>query len=86
MNCSAYPICWSPSGFPDVEVRVGLLALKRLLEPRVILRGVVRDEVHDQLDASFMKASDQILEVLERSELWLDRAEVRDVVSVVLLG
>ena len=69
---------------PDVPValrraRVGA----RLLEPRVVARGVVHDEVGDHADAALVRRVDERAEVVERAVVGMDRVEVGDVVAAV---
>ena len=56
---------------------------KRLAEPRVLVRDVVRDDVHDRPDPELSRLRDQRLGLLERAERRIDRAVVSDVVARV---
>ena len=58
-------------------------ALARLLEPRVLARGVVHHEVGDHAHPALVRRLDERRELVERPELRRDREEVRDVVAAV---
>ena len=69
---------------PDVPValrarRVGA----RLLEPRVVGRRVVHDEVGDHAHAALVRLLDELAEVVDRPVVGMDREEVGDVVAAV---
>ena len=69
---------------PDVPVailRVGIAA--RLLEPRVLVGGVVDDEVDDHADAALLGRVGELDEVAERAVARVDAVVVGDVVAVV---
>ena len=57
---------------------------ERLLEPRMLVRDVVRDDVQQHPQAEVVRVADHRLGVGERPEHRLDGAEVRDVVAGVL--
>ena len=69
---------------PDVPValRPGRV-VARLLEPRMIRRGVVHHEVRDHADPALVRLLDELAEVLDRSVVGMDREEVGDVVAAV---
>ena len=70
---------------PHVPValrRVGARA--RLLEPRVVARGVVHDEVGDHAHAELVRLVDEAAEVVHDPVVRVDGEEVRDVVAAVL--
>ena len=70
---------------PHVPValrRVGARA--RLLEPRVVARGVVHDEVGDHAHAELVRLVDEAAEVLDDAVVGMDAQEVRDVIAAVL--
>ena len=46
---------------------------------------MVDNEVHNQLDASFVHLGKHAVEVLHRSELLHDRLIIADVVSIVIV-
>ena len=72
---------------PDVEVAVGrVLALAGALEPRVLVAGVVDDEVGDDPHAAVLRGADDLDEVAEAAEPPVDAVEVDDVVAVVAVG
>ncbi len=72
---------------PDVEVAVGrVLALAGALEPRVLVAGVVDDEVGDDPHAAVLGGADDLDEVAEAAEPPVDAVEVDDVVAVVAVG
>ena len=71
---------------PDVEVALGRAGRRvpRALEPRMLVRGVVDDQLDQHPDAPFVGArSDQRLEVVERAVARMDVQVVGDVVAVV---
>ena len=77
----------APALFPIVVVAVGIrLGRAALLEPPMLVRRVIDDEVHDEPDAALVKPCDQFVEVLHRAELVHDVAIVADVVAVVVVG
>ena len=57
---------------------------ERLLEPRVLVGGVVGDEVDDHLEAVRVRVLDQAARVVERAEQRVDPDVVADVVAAVL--
>ncbi|HEX4745370.1 MAG TPA: hypothetical protein VFU99_00675 [Gaiellaceae bacterium] len=61
---------------PDVEVRA-------LAEPRVLIRGVVGDEVEEDANSARPRLRHQPVEVGERPEIRVDADVVRDVVAPV---
>ena len=61
-------------------------AAARALEPIVLVRGVVDDELGDDAQAALLRFLDEALEVLHRPEIGIDRAVVGDVVAVVAAG
>ena len=72
---------------PDVPVGIGALAaLTRLHEPRALLGGVVKDQVHDHLDAAFVALGDKLVHVGHRAKRRIDLAVVLHVVAVVNHG
>ena len=69
---------------PDVEVAVGPVGVfSRRLEPRVLVTGVVHDEVDDHPHPAVVRQPNEPTEVLQRAELRQDAFVVRDVVSAV---
>ena len=69
---------------PDVPVALGVSGARaRLLEPRVVARGVVHDQVGDHADAALVGGLDEVAHVVDRAVVGLDREEVRDVVAAV---
>ena len=66
-----------PVAFRRRPVRAGLL------EPGVVARGVVHDEVGDHADAALVRRLDERVEVLDRAVVGMDRVEVGDVVPAV---
>ena len=70
---------------PDVVVAVGRVGvLAGLLEPAVLIGGVVHHEVGDDPQAAGMRRVEEGLDVLDRAVVPVDRGEVGDVVPVVL--
>jgi hypothetical protein len=59
---------------------------QRLLEPTVLVGGVVGDEVDDDPQSEVVGAPDQVVGVGEPAEERVDVAVVGDVVAVVVLG
>ena len=69
---------------PDVEVAVGAVRVAaRLLEPGVLVAGVVHDEVGDHADAALVRLVEQHDEVVDGAELGQHGPEVADVVAAV---
>ena len=69
---------------PPVPVPLGRVRVARLLEPRVLVRGVVDHEVHHDLDVAVVGRGDHLVEVCERAEQPVDVLVVADVVAVVV--
>ena len=70
---------------PPVPVALRVVpARARRHEPRVLVGGVVDDEVHDEAHAAAVEVGEQGVEVLERAEHRLDVLVVGDVVAVVV--
>ena len=69
---------------PNVVVAVGVvLRGARFLEPGVLIRGVVCDQVHQNLDAVLVGGFKHLVEVFHGAEVTHNREVVRDVVAVV---
>jgi hypothetical protein len=69
---------------PHVPVGLGVGAvLAGLLEPRVLVGGVVHHHVGDHPDATAVRLLDQLGGVVDRAVLGQHREEVRDVVAAV---
>ena len=69
---------------PHVPVTLGAVrAAGRLNEPRVLVGGVVRHPVDDDLDVAMVRGGEQIVEVLKGPEDRIDVGVVRDVVAEV---
>ena len=72
---------------PDVEIAVGRVAVgARGLEPRMLVGGVVDDEVGDHPDAAVARRAHELDEVAVRAQPRVDAVEVGDVVAVVAAG
>ncbi len=72
---------------PHVVVPVGAVGvLAGLLEPRVLVAGVVHDEVDDDAHAALVGGVDELHEVGEVAELGQDGGVVGDVVTAVAQG
>ena len=72
---------------PDVVVAVGRVGVAaRLLEPRVLVGGVVDHQVGDDAHAAAVGRVEEALEVRQRAVVGVDRAVVGDVVAVVAQG
>ena len=69
---------------PHVEVAVRPLGVAPgLLEPLMLVRGVVEREVDDDPHVALMRLRHELLELVERAELGKDRVVVGDVVAAV---
>ena len=69
---------------PDVEVAVRPLGVGAgLLEPLVLVGGVVERQVDDDAHVALVRLRDELAELVERAELGEDRAVVGDVVAAV---
>ena len=70
---------------PDVEVALGRSGGRAAgrLEPRVLIGGVVDDELGDDADAAAVRFGDEVIEVVERAVARMDVLVVGDVVAVV---
>ena len=70
---------------PHVPVGLRVVARRpRLGEPRVLVAGVVHDEVRDDPDPPAMRVVHDRDEVVDAAELGRDRQEVADVVAAVV--
>jgi len=71
---------------PDVEVALGRFGrgVTGALEPRVLVRGVVDDQLNQDLEAARVRRLDEGAEVIERPVTRVDVPVVGDVVAVVL--
>ncbi len=69
---------------PDVPVAIGRVRVAaRALEPGVVRRGVVDDEVDQHPQAPVLRGAGEGDEVAQCAEPWVDRVVVGDVVAVV---
>ncbi len=69
---------------PDVPVALRVVGARaRLLEPRVVARRVVHDEVGDHAHAALVGGLDEVAHVLDVAVVGLDREVVGDVVAAV---
>ena len=69
---------------PDVPVALRRVrARARLLEPRVLVRGVVHDQVRDHAHPALVGRLDERPEVVHRPVVLVDHEEVGDVVAAV---
>lgn len=76
----------APRRLPDVPVALGATpAAPALAEPRVLVAGVVHDQVHHQLHAALAQLRDQLVHVVQRAVALVDLLVVRDVVPHVRL-
>ena len=59
---------------PDVELALGRSGRRvpRALEPRMLIRGVVDDQLDQHLDAALVRRVDERLEVVERAVARMD--------------
>ena len=72
---------------PDVVVAVGpVRVLARGLEPGMVGRGVVHDQVDDHAHPALVRRLDEGAEVLDRAVVGVDPVEVCDVVAAVAEG
>ena len=69
---------------PHVEVAVRPVGVGAgRLEPRVLVTGVVHDEVDDHADTAFVRLVEEVVEVLDGTGLGKDVVVVGDVVAAV---
>ena len=70
---------------PHVEVALRRARRRpaRRLEPRMLIGGVIDDELGDDADPAAMRLGDEPIEILERAVARMDVLVVRDVVPVV---
>ncbi len=73
-----------PRRSPPVPVALGRARVTGLDEPRVLVGGVVDDQVHHQPDAVRVAPRDERVEVGQRAEERVDVLVVADVVAVVV--
>lgn len=72
---------------PDVVVAVGVvLARAGFLEPRVLVGGVVDEQVDDDPDAAVVRRADDLHEFAVVAQSWIDPVEILDVVAVIPVG
>ena len=74
------------TGTPDVIIGIGLDALSALLEPLVLITGVIDHKVHDQLHAPLMGALQNLLECLHTAKFRGNIHVVGDVIPAVGTG
>ena len=70
-------------GSPEVPIPLVGVRIAGFGEPRVLVGGVVHDQIHDQLYAAGMQPGDQSVQVFEGAEERVDVVVVTDVVAVV---
>src|SRR5258708_7566453 len=76
-------VLWLGLG-PDVVGPVrGRSVLAGLLEPGMLVGGVVDDEVGEHADATFAGLAHEGDEVAERAQAWIDAVKIGDVVAVI---
>jgi hypothetical protein len=70
---------------PDVEVALGgpLRRAARALEPRVLVGGVIDDQLREDADVMRVRGIDELLEMIQRAVDGIDGRIVGDVVAVV---
>ena len=71
---------------PDVEILIGGFPAAALLEPFVLIGGMVDDQVHDDPKAQGVGLLDQFVHIGQGAELGVDIAVIGDIVAVVLAG
>src|SRR3569833_104007 len=70
--------------FPPVPVALGIVAGgARLLEPGMLVRGVVDDVIHEDADATLLRFGDEGVEVSHGSIFGIDGGVVGNIVAVV---
>lgn len=78
------PVLVKPGRLPDIPIAVLIiLGASRLLEPLVLVAGVVDHQVHQQLHSPVMAALDQPLDINDRAVLVRDTVVVGNVVAHV---
>jgi hypothetical protein len=71
---------------PDIPVALRVVFRRpRFDKPRMLIAGMVQDQVDDQLHAACMDFFHQRLEIFHRPEIFVDVPEVADVVAVVVV-
>lgn len=68
---------------PHVIVGVGLDALQTLLEPFVLVRRMIRNEIHDDFDRRVVRDPRELVEVVHGAERFVDGDEVGNVVAKI---
>src|SRR5260370_3617269 len=69
---------------PDIPVALGVCARRtRLLEPRMLVRSVIGNKIHDHADVAFLRFADHSVEIRERAVKWIDACIVRNVVAEI---
>src|SRR5260370_11693740 len=69
---------------PDIPVALGVCARRtRLLEPRMLVRSVIGNKIHDPADVAFLRFADHSVEIRERAVKWIDACIVRNVVAEI---
>src|SRR5579859_4571899 len=73
-----------PAIAPDVPIAFGVRAiLARFPEPRMLVGGVVRNEIQDDLDMLAVRLLNEVIEIRECAEEGVDVDVVADVVSEI---
>ena len=75
-----------PGGPPDIVIRIGLNAAAALLEPLVLIAGVIHHQVHDDLHSPAVGSLQNCLEGLHAAELRIDIHIVGDIIAAVCAG
>jgi len=83
-----FPVIWHTATRgripPDIPVMVRIAAgHARLLEPAVLVRGMIEHQVEDDMDVTLMRLSEQPVEVLQITKFRVDRVVIRNVISKV---
>ena len=81
MRASLHRVSSSPQTYQSPYGPVGSVAAR--LEPRVVGRGVVHDEVGDHAHPALVRLVDEVGEVLDVAVVRMDAEEVGDVVAAV---
>src|SRR3954454_76536 len=72
---------------PNVPVGLGIVAGRAAFpEPGVLVGGVVGNEIENEPDVGIVQGVPDAFEVVHRAITGINRAEVRDVVTEILIG
>ena len=71
---------------PDVIIGVGFYAAAALLEPFMLIAGVVDNKIHNNADVPLFCFCNEGIHILQRTIIGVDIAVIADIIAVILIG